>query len=149
MSKILSVTEKILNNFPRPTIQDISGRPMQETIAAECLKLNTNASSACLKRVKWSLVLVHLTFEASVCLILVVKCLFFQTIQDITTTHSGATLLKINEILRAHKYGHEDFIKNASACMVLKSGLLRAVDESHIRRKGYVQAVYSNFNTCT
>jgi len=37
--------EKILENFPHPTISPIIGKPTYETLAAVHLKLNTNAAS--------------------------------------------------------------------------------------------------------
>ena len=40
--------EKVLENFPHPTIQLIIGKPTYETLAVVHLKLNTNEASVCL-----------------------------------------------------------------------------------------------------
>ena len=41
---ILISEEKILEKFPYPTIQPITGKPSYDTLAAVHLKLNTNAA---------------------------------------------------------------------------------------------------------
>ena len=61
-----SSAEKIVENFPHPTIQPIVGQPTYESLAELHLKLNANAASVHSNRGNGQFGLIYLTLKGEV-----------------------------------------------------------------------------------
>ena len=104
-----SSTERIIENFPHPTISPIVGKPTFETISPVHLKLNTNAASIYSNRGNGQLGLIFLTLKPEV----------HDTISSVQftpptnpgpnpTIAQNSTGAQISEIRRHHKDNYDE-----------------------------------------
>ena len=129
-----SSTERIIENFPHPTITPIVGKPTFETISPVHLKLNTNAASIYSNRGNGQLGLIFLTLKPEVHDTI-------SSVQFIPPTNPGpnptiapnSTGAQIAEIRRRHKESYDEWMRYDQTDKALKKLLLAAVDESYVR----------------
>lgn len=143
-----STTEKILENFPHPTIPPIVGRPEYATIAELHLKLNTNAASIHSNQGNEQLGLLYLTVKQDI----------YDTLSDVPfdvpanpgaepVIPAGASGPAIVELWCVHKEQVKEFITYTNMDKSLKSQLIATVDEAYIRPKRNKYVGYANVTT--
>ena len=140
--------EKILENFPHPTIEPIIGKPTFETLAPAHLKLNTNAASVYSHRGNGQLGYLYLTVKEAVLAILSSTPFTPPTNPgQHPVIPAGSTGPQIADIRRQHEEAFEEFKTYSNTDKALKSQLIAAVDEKFIRglRNKYVG--YANVTT--
>jgi len=143
-----SSAEKIVENFPHPTIQPIVGQPTYESLAELHLKLNANAASVHSNRGNGQFGLIYLTLKGEVYATLsAVPFVPPDNPGQNPTVPAGSTAAQITEIRRAHKEAMDEFNTYTNTDKALKSLLIAAVDETYIRAKRHKFVGYANITT--
>lgn len=145
---MVTSTDKLIANFPHPTVDPIEGVPTYATIAALNLQLNVNASS----------ITSHLGDGKHGLLALTITPEVYATISDVlfeapmnpgpnTPLPDNATQHQIIESNRQHDECQRIWMQFTTTDNILRQQLIGAIDNIYLRAKSNVHTGYANIPT--